>query len=110
MLAPAAKTSLLCFQFDNKQRREQFVAHLSCFPHSRCFCLAFLTRVLLRLLLDLDTYGGVDPLGGVDPYLYIWLRIFFLHFSGLIRWRSFPEFRRTTNVTTIHKGAPSTNN
>ena len=104
MLAPAEKTSLLGFQFDNKQRREQFVAHLSCVPHSRCFCLAFRTRVLLRMLLDLDTYGGVDP------YLYIWLRIFFLHFSGLIRWRSFPESWRTTNVTTIHKGAPSTNN
>ena len=35
---------------------------LSCFPQSRCNSLAFRTPVFLRLHLDLDTYGGVDPL------------------------------------------------
>ena len=32
--------------------------------------LGFRTPVLLRLLLDLDTYGGVDPLGVFPLYIY----------------------------------------
>ena len=62
MVAPAEKASLLGSQFDSNQCREQFVTPLSCFPHSRCNSFAFRTPVLLLLLLDLDTYGGVDPL------------------------------------------------
>ena len=61
--ATAEKASLLGSQFDSKQYREQFETPLSCFPQSRFNSLAFRTSVLLRLLLDLDTYGGVDPLG-----------------------------------------------
>ena len=63
MVAPADKASLMGPQFDSKQCREQFVTPLSCFPQSRCNSLAFRTSVLLRLLLDLDTYGVVDLLG-----------------------------------------------
>ena len=61
VVAPAEKASLLGSLFDSKQigSREQFATPLSCFPQS----LAFRTLVLLRLLLDFDTYGGVDPLG-----------------------------------------------
>ena len=62
LVAPAEKASLLGSQFDSKQCREQFVSPLSCFPQSRCNSLAFQTPVILRLLLDLDTYGRVDPL------------------------------------------------
>ena len=36
---------------------------LSCFPQYRCNSSACRTPVLLRLLLYLDTYGGVDHLG-----------------------------------------------
>ena len=61
---PVEKASLLGSQFDSKQCREQFVTPLSCFPQCRCSnFLAFRTPVLLHLLLDLDTYGGVDHLG-----------------------------------------------
>ena len=35
----------------------------SCFPQFKCNSLALRTLELLRLLLDLDTYGGGDPLG-----------------------------------------------
>ena len=42
---------------------------LSCFPQSRCNYLTFRTPVVLRLLLDLDTYGGVDPLGVFPLFL-----------------------------------------
>ena len=67
--APAAKTSLLDSQFDSKQCREQLVTHLSSFPQSRCNSLACQTSVLLRLFLDHDTYGGVDPLGVLPLFL-----------------------------------------
>ena len=59
VVSPAEKLSLLGSQFDSKQCRVQFVTPLSCFPQSRCNYLAFRTPVLLRLLFDLDTYGGL---------------------------------------------------
>ena len=40
-----------------------FVTPLSCFLQSRCNSLAVQTPVLLSLLLDLDTYCGVDRFG-----------------------------------------------
>ena len=80
------------------------------FLQSRCNSLAFRTSVLLRLLLDLDTYAGVDPLGvfslflkkGTDiiaPKLCIIFRN--------IRLGSFPECWRSANVTAIPNGASS---
>ena len=60
VVAPAEKASLLGSQFDSKQCRKQFVTPLSCFPQSMCNSFTFRTPVLLRLLLDLDKYGGVS--------------------------------------------------
>ena len=51
------------------QCREQFVTPLSWFPQPRLNSLAFWTPVLVRRLLDLDTYGGVDPLGSFPLFL-----------------------------------------
>ena len=62
MVSPVEKASLLGALFDCKQCREQFVTPLSCFPWPVCNSLAFRTSVLRRMLLDLDSYGGVDPL------------------------------------------------
>ena len=69
VVATAEKNSLLCSQFGSKQCREQFVTRLSCSPQPRCNSLAFQTSVFLRLLFDLDTYGGVDPLGVFPIFL-----------------------------------------
>ena len=66
VVAPAEKASFLSSQLDSKQCREQFVTHLSCFPQRSCNSLDFRTPVLLRLLHDLHTYGGVDR-SGVFP-------------------------------------------
>ena len=66
VVAPAEKASLLGSQFDSKQCREQFVTLLSRFPQSRCNSLTFRIAVPLRLLLDLDSFVGVDPLGVSD--------------------------------------------
>ena len=64
VVVPAEKTSLLGFQVDSNS----VVSSLSllCFvsvSSARCNSLAFRISVLLRLLLNLDTYMGVDPLG-----------------------------------------------
>ena len=69
MVAPAEKASLLSSQFDSKQCREQFITPLSYFPQSRWNSLAFRTYAPLRLLLDLGTYGGVDPVGAFPQFL-----------------------------------------
>ena len=89
VVAPAEKASLLGFQFNSKQCREQFVTPLSCFPQSRCDSLAFRTPILLRLLLDLGTYGGVDPSGVFLLFLKMVADIIApklsINFHGIIR-------------------------
>ena len=73
--------------------------------------MAFRTFVLLRLLLDLDTYGGVDPLGVFPLFLKKFADIvapkLSIIFHRLIRLGSFRECWRSTNVTAIPKVAPS---
>ena len=65
---------------------------------------------LLCLLLDLDTYGGVDPLGVFPLFLKIVADIIApklsIIFHGLIHRTSFPVLW-SANVTAIPKGAPS---
>ena len=73
--------------------------------------MAFRTSVLLRLLLDLDTYGGVDPLGVFPLFLKKVADIIApklgIIFRRLIRLGSFPECWRSANITVIPKGAPT---
>ena len=107
-MVPAEKASLLGSQFDSKQCRERFVTSLSCFPQSWCNSLAFRTPILLCLLLDLDTYGGVDYLGVFLLFLNMVEDIITpTIFRGLTRRRSFPKCWQSVNVTAIPKGAPS---
>ena len=98
MVSPAEKASLLGTLFDSKQCREKFVTHLSCFPRPVCNSLAFHTSVLRRLLLDLDSYCGVDPLG-VFP-------LFFKMVADIVA----PKLSvcwRSANVAAVIKGPPS---
>ena len=63
-----------------------------------------------RLLLDLDPYGGTDPLG---MFLLLLKRTadmaprFSVVFRLLVRLGSFPACWRQVNVTPIPKGPPS---
>ena len=111
VVAPAEKATLQGSQFDSKQCREQFVTPLSCFPQSSCNSLAFRTSVLLRLVLDLDSYGDVDPLGGIPLFIKKGADIIApklsISFRRLIHLGSFPECWMSANVIAIHKGAPS---
>ena len=75
---------------------------LSCFPRLRWNSLAFWASVYLRLLLDLDTYGGVDPLS-VFP-------LFLKKVADIIARKLSMIFRRLVRlpiVTAIPKGAIS---
>ena len=111
MVAPAEKASLLGYQFDSKQYSEQFVSPLSSFPQYRCNSLVFRTSVLLRLILDLDSYGNVDPVGVFPLFVKkiadINAQKLGIIFRMLIHLGSFPESWRSANVTAIPKGAPS---
>ena len=66
---------------------------------------------LLRLLLDLDTYGGVDPFGVFLLFLKKVADIIAPKLSIIFRWlirlRSFLQCLRSANVAATSKGAPS---
>ena len=104
VVAPTEKVSLVS-QFDSEKCREKIVTSLSCFPQSRCNFLAIQTPVLLRLLLDLGTYGGVDLLGVFPLFLKMVTDIIapelYIIFLGLIHQGSFPKCWRSANVTAI---------
>ena len=66
-----------------------------------------------RLLLDLDPYGGTDPLAlGMFPLFlkrtaYVMAPRLSVVFRRLVRLGSFPACWRQANVTPISKGPPS---
>ena len=72
--------------------------------------MAFQTSVLLCLFLDLDTYGGVDPLGAFPLFENKVANIIALNLSIIfckpIRMGSFPQCWRSANVTAIANGTP----
>ena len=57
------KADLLSDNFDSKQCREAVDLPLTCHPSPTLTTFAFRSREVRRLLLDLDPYGGTDPLG-----------------------------------------------
>ena len=63
------KADLLSDHFDCKQSRESVDLLLTCHPSPRLTSFAFRSSVVRRLLLDLDPYGGSDPLGMFHLFL-----------------------------------------
>ena len=60
-----------------------------------------------RLLLDLDPYGGTDPLGMFPLFLKrtdVISPLLSVVFRRLVRLGSFPAYWRQENVTPIQKG------
>ena len=113
LVALAEKASLLGSQFDSKQCCEQFIIPLCCFPHYRCNALVFWTTVFPHLLLELDTYGGVDPSGVFSLFLKMVADIIAkklsIIFHRLIHLGSFLKCWQSANVTANPNGAPSHN-
>ena len=57
------KADLLSNHFDSKQSREAVDLPLTCHPSPSLTTFAFRSSEVRRLLLDLDPFGGTDPLG-----------------------------------------------
>ena len=108
----AGKADLLSDHFDSKQSRESVDLPLTCHQSSSLTTttFAFKSREVRLFLLDLDTYGGTDPLCMSPLFLkrtadvmppprlsVVW---------RLVRVGSFPACWRQANVTPIPKGAP----
>ena len=57
------KADMLSAHFDGKQSRDPVDLPSTCHPSPSLTTFAFRSRLVKRLLLDLDSYGGTDPLG-----------------------------------------------
>ena len=63
------KADLLSDHFDSKQSREAVDLPLTCYPSPSLTTFTFRSREVMRLLLDLDPYGGTDQLGMLSLFL-----------------------------------------
>ena len=63
------KADLLSDHFDSKQSLAAVDLLLTCHPSPSLTTFAFRSREVRHLLLDLDPYGGTDPLGMFPLYL-----------------------------------------
>ena len=69
MCESVGKADLLSDHFDSKQSREAVYLPLTCHPSPSLTTFGFMSREAMRLLLDLDPYGGTDPLGMLPLFL-----------------------------------------
>ena len=63
------KADLLSDRFDSKQSKEAVDLPLACHPSPSLTTYAFRSSQMRHLLLDLDPYGGTDPLGMFPIFL-----------------------------------------
>ena len=94
-----------------KQSREAVDLPLTCHPSPSLTTFAFRSSKVRRLLLDLDPYGGTDPLRMFPPFLKITADVMAprlsVVFQQLVRLGSFSACWRQANVTAIPKDPPS---
>ena len=100
------KADLLSDHFDSKQSREAADLPLTCHPSPSFTSFAFRSSEVRRLLLDLDPYGGTDPLCMFPLFLKRTADVMAPRHSVVFRYLdrqgSFPACRRQANVTPIH--------
>ena len=105
------KADLLWDHFDCKQSREAVYLPLTCHPSPSLTTFAVGSREVRRLLLDLDPYGGTDPLGMFPLFLKRTADVMAPRHSVVfrrpVRLGSFPACWRQANVISIPKGPPS---
>ena len=84
---------------------------LTCHPFPSLTTFAFRSSEVRNLLLDLDPYGGTDPLGMFPLFLKrtadVMAPRLSVVFRRLVCLCSFPACWRQANVTPIPKGPPS---
>ena len=105
------KADLLSNHFDDKQSRESVDHPLTCHPSPSLTSFAFRSSKVRRLLLDLDPYGGSDPLGMFPLFVkrtaHVLAPRLSVVFQRLVRLGNFPAYWREANVTPIPNGPPS---
>ena len=67
---PKEKATLFANVFDGKQSDEILTLPQSCHPEAKLRTIAFRSREIERLMLDLDPYGGSGP-DGIFPLFFI---------------------------------------
>ena len=101
------KADLLLDHFDSKQSREAVDLPLTCHPSPSLTTFAFRSSEVRHLLLDLDPYGGTDPLGMFPLFLKraadVMAPRLSVVFRRLVCLGSFPDFWRQANGTPIRK-------
>ena len=108
------RADLLSDHFDGKQSGEFVYLPLTCHPSPRLPIIAFRSRVVRHLLLDLDPYEEEPALTHCVYFLFFFKRTAVVLvpclrviFRRLVRPGSFPACWRQAKVTPIPKGSPS---
>lgn len=108
---PKEKADLLADIFEGKQSSEIFNLPPTCFPEVKLSSLAFRSREVKQLILDLDNYGGLDPNGIFPLFLTKNAQILAPKISAilrnLVRAGRFPLFWRSGNIAPLPKGGSS---
>ena len=103
-----SKADLLSDHFDGKQSKESVDLPLTCHPSPSLTSFVFRSSEVRRLLLDLDLYGGSDPLGMFRLFLKRTADVLAprssVVFRRLVLLGSFLTCWRQANVTPIPKG------
>ena len=98
---------MLSTNFDGKQSRDPVNLPSICHPSPSLTTFAFRSREVKRLLLDLDSYGGTDPLGMFHLFLkktaVVLAPRLAVVFRRLLRFGSFPVCWRVANVTPFQR-------
>ena len=111
LVSEGGEADLLSDHFDSKQSREAVDLPLTCHPSPSFTTFAFRSSEVRRLLLDLDPYGGTDPLGMFPHFLKrtadVLVPYLSVVFRRLVCLGSFLACWRNANVAPIPKGPPS---
>ena len=105
---PREKAELFNEHFDSKQCRDSVNLPPTCHRDPKLKSFAFRSRQVYRLLLDLDSHGGTDPLG-FFPLFFKKLATTLapklsVVFRRLLKEGCFPRSWRCANVVPISKG------
>ena len=104
------KADLLSDHSDSKQTTESVDLLVTCHPSPSLITFAFRSSEVKRLMLDLDPYGGTDPLGMFPLFLKrtdVLAPRLSVVFRRLLCLGSFPACWRQANVTPIPEGPSS---
>ena len=102
---------MLSAHFEGKQSRDPVNQPSICHPSPSFTTFAFRSPEVKQLLLDLNSYGGTNPLGMFPLFLKKTAVVLAPRlapvFHRLLRLGSFPVCWRVANVTPIPKSPPS---